>query len=279
MHMIRDIKIPPEGFVSHGPASSADVAFEARIRCRYMGTEFVMFDVPPWGTVLPFMSTMEGAVRYFFEVETLYMPKDTVLGIRWTPRSGNNVHTHRQTLPGDENILSFVEIPFAWLSEAQGEEVLIEFEAVYPDGSAGKGRHFDVRVSRQLVFGEMHIGDLERGEPLNPDSYPDGITVKIDAIGNVQSYSTLHFHWQVRAYIGDVMYAFVDWVAPPIPCVPGQAYEFVVPAEAYSGLDVPGFDRFEITALAQVTLAPKPIPQFVHSAGPAWIIPVDYEAK
>jgi hypothetical protein len=277
MRIIKEFNHAPTGLVADRPSLSADHPFGTGIGCHYMGIYIGMMDVPPWGTVLPFVEGSEGALRYYIEAETLHMPKDSVLGIRWTPQSGNNIHTLSHTLPGDGQIKTGLLIPQQWLFEAQGEDVLIEYEVAYPDGSTGRGRSYDINVSRNLEFGKVTVGGLQDGEYLNPDNYPDGITVTIDPIVHVREYSKIRLFWEVRAYIGDTQYLFAEWFKS-IPCVPGQAYDIVVPPEAYNGMQVPGFDRFEILVAPVVTLAPEPVPEFRFALGRT-VLPVSFEVK
>lgn len=266
MRIIRNTAPPSDGLVQHEPTTSMEIPFQTLIRCQYGLTHFPLFDVPPWGTVLPYQEGMEAGVTYHFEAETIYMPGATVVGVRWTPRSGNNVHVLSFTVPADEPATWGAPIPYAWVVESQGEDVLIEFEASYPDGSVETGTSLDVHVSKSLGFGAVNIADLNNGDLFNPDHYPDGVTVKVDPIVDIVEYSILRCYWRVKAFIAGNVYLFHEW-GTSFTGAPGKAYEFVVPPEAYSGLNVPQFDRFEIEVRMNLSLAPEPVPQFRWSFG------------
>ncbi len=277
MRVIKKSDLIVEGIIPYAPAPNPRRPFDTAIYCRYPMINFRLMEVPPWGLVLPVLGAKEESIEYNFEAETLYMPAGTVLGIRWSPHDGQNIHTLTRTLPGDGQVSTFIPIPDAWVLECEGQGVLIEYEASYPDGSVDLGRSFDVQVSKHLDYGEVSFDGLEDGDTLNPSDYPDGIGVTIEPVVNVAEYNTIRFFWHTYGHLGDTLVLLSSWLHV-INCAPGKTYQFVVPAESYSEWNDPRFDYVSAIATCSMILLPEPQMQMRWGFG-AKTFGIAYETK
>lgn len=267
MRKITEINPSRPGLARHDPARR--VLIQSRIECQFFGDVFGLMDIPPWGTILPILGATEPGIFYFFVVEVLGMPKDTVLGIRWAPRNGNNAHVLSHVLPGDDKPTARLEIPDAWVLECEDQDVLIEVEVSYPDGSTEVGRSFEIHVSKHLTSNSLTIADLQHNDNLDPANYPEGIAVTIHPITNVEPYNRVFFSWQVHAQRENGSISTLHEWEEVQTGEPGKAYEFFVPPEAYTGYGAPHFTRYWVSAVGTVKLAPWPTPQFIWVIGGA----------
>ncbi|MEE1921168.1 hypothetical protein V0R50_04560 [Pseudomonas sp. 148P] len=241
-------------------------ATQSRIHCVYWLSEFYMLDVAPWGIILPLDVIGEGLVSFSLEIASLGLPAGTVLGMRWTPESGNDTHLETYHMTGDEPANVRLRLKSPWLWEAEGQRVLIEHEIVQPDGSVTIGEPVTVQVANELVFGKMTVDGLREGSVLDPKDYPDGIRVHYTPIDNIRDYQRVSFLWSALGIREGMQYTLANIVFSS-PGKPGEDYYFRVPQEYYTGLDDTRFERVIFQASASVKLAPEPNPQFFYGYG------------
>lgn len=254
------------GLLPAHPGLPPTAPFNTWISCNYFARDLELIDVPPWGIVLPGDAlNYPNEIFFILELETVSMVPGTELAIRWTPADGTNIHVLRRTLNGSpDSIRQFV--PASWLEEAQGQNVLIEFEALPPDGNGYPGRSFSVRVTDRIVVGDTRIADLSDGDTIDPDKYPDGLQGSIDPIGHVEEHNYVSIDWTVLGYTANGTEVLHQWWTE-WPGVPNQPYEFVVHPEAYSGFDDPRFHTITVSFRSFIKLVPRPNREFVFSMG------------
>lgn len=240
------------------PSRETNRPFPTRIKCQYLNHHYSLFDIPPWGIRVPEIGAIEEGVFYRFEMETLYMPAETVVHIRWIPNNGAP-HTMDLTLPGDGEINTSVLIPNEWVREAAGMDVSLEFEASYPDGTVEAGYSFDIHITRDLKFGRIRYEDMENGGTLDPSKYPDGIRLTIDPIENIEVYNYFEVNWQVVGFHSNGVSLLKSWETDFFG-EPGKTYKFVIPPEYYTDLTEPAYTHFAVWASITVRLAPLPTP-------------------
>lgn len=239
-------------------------AFQMHVSCDRPEGRFDIMDVAPWGTVMP-LDALEypGWIFYDVEIETQGMPAGTVLGMRWSPEDGNNVHILIHTLDGSGSATTRLRVQDHWLLEAQGQYVLIESEVSLPDGSVQIGRSFKAYVSRQMVYGNIDYPDLIHYGELDPDKFPEGIRCNIQPIVNILPYHTIIIRWMILGIIGGLDDEIVIEWETSLPAAPGEGYTFVVPPEVYRGHDLSRFRSVVVVARHALNLLPSPNPEYL----------------
>ncbi|MFJ4372020.1 hypothetical protein ACIP1T_05310 [Pseudomonas japonica] len=260
--------ISQQGFLQRS-AQAARLPTESRIHCRFFTQSFYMLDVPPWGIILPVEVANEPNIRFSLEVESIGLPKGTMLGMRWTPSDGNNSHRATLALNGDENRHALLPIDNGWLQEAESQHVLIEHEIMLPDGTVTIGAPVTVLVSRKLVFGEMTLDGLEHLDILDPALYPNGIHARYTPIEHIADYHRVTLLWGVYGVKPewDTISFVLFQEELVLPGKPGEPYEFFIPPEAYTGYEDPQYCRIWARALAGVKQVPAPMESFDYSYG------------
>ncbi|MFD2642303.1 hypothetical protein [Pseudomonas japonica] len=254
------------GLFQHHPEDSSQIPFQTRVWCQYVNYHIDMIEMAPWGLILP-EETVQAGFPKMIEIETLGMPANSKLLLRWTPHDGSNPRTLDFTLFGDGQVNTSLRIPDSWLREDVGKDVLVECEVTLPDGRVEVGRSFNAHLAKALVDGEMIVADLKHGDTLKPEDYPDGLTVRIDPIENIRDYHPVVFEFQVDAILqGGSLRPVNHWQIEFIG-TPGEAYEFIVPPEAYTGFGDPAYQGLIAMALPGVKLVPRPTLQFWYGLG------------
>ena len=254
------------GFIVPGTQGTR-IPGQSRLHCQYVDSHFNLFDVPPWGIILPReVGEPAAPVRFSLETETLGLPAGTMVGMRWTPASGHPIHQTSLRLDGNEQRNALLPIDKAWLQEAEGQAVLLEHEIVLPDGTIRIGEAVTVHVARRLVFDKSTVGDLQPGDVLDPDRYPDGLQVTYGAIEHIREYHEVYLSWAVMGVKGQT-HIVLYRTQLLLPGQPGGEYRFLLPPDAYTDLGDSTYERIYAQAVADVKLLPVPNPQFMYGYG------------
>ncbi|MDU9390444.1 hypothetical protein [Pseudomonas sp. zfem002] len=255
-----------QGFIA--PTSRDErTATLSPIYCDYFYTAFNLFDVPPWGIILPVDVAHSGAVKFALEIQTMGLPSGTMLGMRWTPADGKNIHRATAQLNGDETSNALMAINDDWLLEAEDQDVLIEHEISLPDGTVTIGDPVKVHVAKRVVFGSVQFDSLQPGEVIDPDLFPDGVSFSYNPIGNIREYHTVGASWSVEGVNGPV-HTKLYYLALQALGSPGEDYHWLVPPEGYSeDLYDPQYARIDVIQASEVKLVPRPNPHFWYGYG------------
>jgi len=237
-----------------------------RVRYYWFEEPNYLVDVPPWGLILAVEMSEIPQVSFTCEFPTAGLPGGTILGMRWTPTGDAPAHTVSLRLSGNGNSNAELTLEDAWLAEAEGQQVLIEHELVLPDGTVRIGSTVIVHVSKRVVFITMTVEGLNDGDILDPDLFPNGITVNYSPITNIAGYHTVALGWEVIGVTGSGLTPlYVDHLR--LPGAPGESYQFAVPPEGYKDLFDPSFEQIYIAAIVDVKLAPEPNRWMYYSYG------------
>ncbi len=234
-----------------------------RIACIWIVDHFLIYDVPPWGLILPEWGGMSDMIGYLFEVDTLDMPKGTMIGIRWTAKGSNDVHVLTAQVSEDNEAYTRLRIPDDWVIRYAAQDVLVECEVSYLDGTVEIAPSFELHVAKHVQTAGMTLADLSNGDVMDPEKYPDGVAVRIEPIGNVEPYQTIRLTWDILGFVpGDPQPIRLNLWDIRFSGETGKAYEFVVPPEAYSGYGDPKYSKIEARVHATVKLVPAQIQRF-----------------
>ncbi|MFD2642304.1 hypothetical protein [Pseudomonas japonica] len=254
------------GLFQHHPEDSSQIPFQTRVWCQYFATRIDLIEVAPWGLILP-AETLQANFPYLIEIETLGMPANSKLLLRWTPHDGSTPRTLDVILPGDGQVNTSLKIPDDWLIEDVGKDVLVECEVTLPDGRVEVGRSFDAHLAKALVGGALTVADLKNGDTLKPEDYPGGLAVRIDPIGNIQDRHPVLFELLIEAVTQSGSLRPLNHWQIEFTGTPGEAYEFIVPPEAYTGFGDPAYRALVAKAIPSVKLIPRPNQQFWYGLG------------
>ncbi len=240
------------------PALASTIAqAKPRLVNKYGDYDSDMYEIPGWGFIIPVESAVNDYEQLYLDFATRGLPAGTMLGMRWTPASGNGVHRITRRLDGNEIANLQIPVDQAWLPEATGQHVLVEYEIVLPDGKTIMGESVSIWVSRQLAFSSMTVEGLEEGEPLDPARFPDGIRVNYGPIDNIEEYHDVVLAWRVWGFAPPI-----DWVIHnayfAIPGKAGESYSFLIPPQDYTGFENAPYERIRFSGAAEVKLIPWP---------------------
>lgn len=255
------------GLLPLSKGSPSTIPFHTRLGCDYFGVRFDVVDVPPWGIILP-GETIDypRSILWDVVVDTRGMPAGTVIAVRWKPSGEGPEHTLKRTLEGNEDSTR-INVYWSIIEEAYEQSVLVQVEALPPDGNPFPGDSFELRMTSKLEPGTLQLGELSDGDILDPGKYPDGISGRIDPIGNLAGFNDLTLEWEVVGLLpGAGLETLYEWTSE-LPAAPGQPYEFVIPAEAYSGFEDPRFESIHVSFRPLVKLTPAPNPGFTYNIG------------
>lgn len=253
------------GAIAPGSRLSHTLA-QPRIRYCWFIDPYYLTPVAPWGLIIPTEGGEAQPIRFSAEFQTAGLPEGTMLGMRWTPADGRNIHTSSIRLSGSTTVDAELPLEDGWIVEAEGQDVLIEHEVVLLDGSVRVGQPLTLHVAKKLAFGTMTVHGLKDGDMLFPDRFPDGIQVSYTPIANVQGFHLVSHTWQVIGVRGNG-YSLLYTLDTRYPGAPGEGYEFFIPPEGYTNLHDPYWDRVYVQALATVKLAPEPNQWFWYGYG------------
>lgn len=234
------------------------VPTQSKIWVAYIAHGQYMLDVPPVGIVVPVETAEHPAIGYFLEVDSLGLPAGTMLGMRWTPQDGNQVHRITHRLTGEETSNTRLRLEDTWILESEGKSVLIEHEMVLPDGTIQIADPITIKIPTRLVFGGMTVGnDQQQNDLFLPDEYPNGVVIHYEPIEHIQEWHTVRHIWSVLGHteVGTVPLYNELFV---LPGKPGASYDFLIPPEAYKGFEDLPFIRIVIFSVSEVRLAPEP---------------------
>ncbi|OLS64859.1 hypothetical protein [Pseudomonas putida] len=239
------------------------VPTQTPIYCAFVVEGFYMLNVPPWGNILTVEMAQESSVGYFLEINSLGLPAGTMLGMRWTPQDGIGVHRSTHQMTGEEPSNVRLRLEDNWIIESENKRVLIEQEAVLPDGTVQIGEAISIRVPKRLKWGAMTVGDNQQDfDDLDPSLYPDGIRVHYQPIVNIEEWHPVRLSWSVAA-IADGGFITLYKSVQTLPGKPDGDYSYLIPPEGYTGFENHEYDRIVVEVAPYVVMAPEPNRQHI----------------
>ncbi|VVD93163.1 hypothetical protein PAQ31011_01744 [Pandoraea aquatica] len=158
----------------------------------------ILIDVPPWGMLMPAESLENGAPFYAI-VDATHVPSGTEFIVRAAIENGATHearYTYFDVVPPDV----YIEMPNGWFWPAIGKHIVVDFDAVFPDGETFTSPPTTFRIHPFLEISPILYEGLGFGEPLDPDAFPDGLVATLDRVRNMETFHEANVRFLVFGY-------------------------------------------------------------------------------
>ncbi|ODP35757.1 hypothetical protein A9762_01860 [Pandoraea sp. ISTKB] len=158
----------------------------------------ILDDVPPWGRLMPAESLENGAPFYAI-VDATFVPSGTEFIVRAAIEGGathETRYTYFDVIPPNVHI----EMPNAWFQPAIGKNVVVDFDAVFPDGESFASPPTSFRIHPFLEVSPILYEGLAFGEPIDPEAFPNGLVATLDRVKNMETFHEATVRFVVYGY-------------------------------------------------------------------------------